>query len=78
MEGRTVFVIAHRMSTVRNATRIAVLESGRITEIGTHDDLVTRSGTYRRLYELQFDTERYERRPTLTEAAEAEVMEGIQ
>ena len=77
MEGRTVFVIAHRMSTVRNATRIAVLEGGRITEIGTHDDLIGRSGTYRRLYELQFDTDRYERRPA-TEAAEAEVLEGIQ
>jgi ATP-binding cassette, subfamily B, bacterial MsbA len=75
MEGRTVFVIAHRMSTVRNATRIAVLEGGRITEIGTHDDLIARSGTYRRLYELQFDSDRYERKGT--EAAEAEVLEGI-
>jgi subfamily B ATP-binding cassette protein MsbA len=76
MEGRTVFVIAHRMSTVRNATRIAVLEAGRVTEIGTHDDLMARSGTYRRLYELQFDSDRYERR-TATEAAEAEMLEGI-
>jgi subfamily B ATP-binding cassette protein MsbA len=54
MKGRTVFVIAHRLSTVRKATRIAVIESGVITEIGTHDDLLQQSGTYRRLYNLQF------------------------
>src|SRR6202042_2129306 len=53
MEGRTVFVIAHRLSTVRKATRIAVIESGVITEIGTHDDLLRQSGTYRRLYDMQ-------------------------
>jgi subfamily B ATP-binding cassette protein MsbA len=56
MQGRTVFVIAHRLSTVRNATRIAVLERGRITEIGTHDELIEQSGTYRRLHDLQFNT----------------------
>jgi subfamily B ATP-binding cassette protein MsbA len=54
MEGRTVFVIAHRLSTVRRATRIVVLEAGRITEIGSHDELLAHSGTYRRLYDLQF------------------------
>ena len=57
MQGRTVFVIAHRLSTVRRATRIAVIEGGRITEIGTHDELMQHSGTYRRLYELQFSGE---------------------
>jgi subfamily B ATP-binding cassette protein MsbA len=77
MEGRTVFVIAHRMSTVRSATRIAVLEDGRMTELGSHEELMLKSGTYRRLYELQFDSDRYERKPA-TEAAEAEVLERMQ
>jgi subfamily B ATP-binding cassette protein MsbA len=54
MKGRTVFVIAHRLSTVRRATRIAVIESGQITEIGTHEELMRHSGTYRRLYNMQF------------------------
>ena len=54
MRGRTVFVIAHRLSTVRRADRIAVLERGRITEIGSHDELLQHSGTYQRLYNLQF------------------------
>jgi subfamily B ATP-binding cassette protein MsbA len=57
MQGRTVFVIAHRLSTVRRATRIAVIESGHITEIGTHDELMQQSGTYRRLYNMQFGAE---------------------
>jgi subfamily B ATP-binding cassette protein MsbA len=57
MQGRTVFVIAHRLSTVRRATRIAVIESGKITEIGTHEELMQHSGTYRRLYNMQFGAE---------------------
>ncbi|MGC2209110.1 MAG: ABC transporter ATP-binding protein [Candidatus Korobacteraceae bacterium] len=54
MTGRTVFVIAHRLSTVRRADRIVVLEHGTIADQGTHEDLLSRLGTYRRLYELQF------------------------
>ena len=54
MSGRTVFVIAHRLSTVRRADRIVVIENGTITDIGRHEDLMQKLGTYRRLYELQF------------------------
>jgi ATP-binding cassette, subfamily B, bacterial MsbA len=54
MSGRTVFVIAHRLSTVRRADRIVVLENGTIGDIGDHEALIQKIGTYRRLYELQF------------------------
>ena len=54
MSGRTVFVIAHRLSTVRRADRIVVIENGAIADSGSHEDLMTKLGTYRRLYDLQF------------------------
>ena len=54
MQNRTVLVIAHRLSTIRRANRIAVLEDGRITAIGSHDELLNASSTYQRLYQLQF------------------------
>jgi subfamily B ATP-binding cassette protein MsbA len=56
LEGRTVFVIAHRLSTVRHATQILVLDRGEIVERGTHDELLARGGAYARLYQLQFRT----------------------
>ncbi|MGO8718489.1 MAG: ABC transporter ATP-binding protein [Acidobacteriaceae bacterium] len=54
MQRRTVFVIAHRLSTVRRATRIAVLEEGSITAIGTYEELLMTSPTFQRLHQLQF------------------------
>jgi subfamily B ATP-binding cassette protein MsbA len=54
MQDRTVVVIAHRLSTVRRANRIAVLEDGRITAVGSHEELLTVSQTYQRLHQLQF------------------------
>ena len=53
MRGRTTFVIAHRLSTVRTADAILVLDEGRIAEQGRHDELIARDGLYRKLYELQ-------------------------
>ncbi|MGQ9688846.1 MAG: lipid A export permease/ATP-binding protein MsbA [Desulfobaccales bacterium] len=54
MEGRTSLVIAHRLSTVRHADRLVVLDGGRLVETGTHAELLAADGYYRRLYELQF------------------------
>jgi ATP-binding cassette subfamily B multidrug efflux pump len=54
MEGRTSFVIAHRLSTVRDADKILVLQDGQITESGTHDELLALGGFYNQLYMSQF------------------------
>ena len=57
MLNRTSFVIAHRLSTVRRADAIVVLERGRIVETGRHDELLARGGAYAKLYELQLQEE---------------------
>jgi subfamily B ATP-binding cassette protein MsbA len=54
MAGRTVIVIAHRISTIRRADKIVVLDKGRIVETGSHDELLVNGGIYRRLHELQY------------------------
>ena len=55
MEGRTVFVIAHRLSTVRNSNAIMVLEKGKVIERGSHDELLEQKGRYYQLYTGQFE-----------------------
>jgi len=57
MEGRTSIVIAHRLSTIRAADRIAVFQKGRVVEVGNHEELLARGGTYAALYRLQFAQE---------------------
>jgi len=54
MEGRTSFLIAHRLSTIQSATRILVIDKGRIVEEGNHEELYGSGNLYRRLYDLQF------------------------
>ena len=62
---RTTIVIAHRLSTVRRADVIVVMEAGRIIEMGTHTELLSKEGQYRKLYELQFADEEEPQIPQL-------------
>lgn len=57
MKNRTTFVIAHRLSTIQKATRIAVIDQGRIVEIGSHEELIKRDGPYKKVYQMQFRDE---------------------
>jgi subfamily B ATP-binding cassette protein MsbA len=54
MKGRTTFVIAHRLSTIQHADRIMVVVGGKIVEQGTHDELLSKGGEYKKLYDMQF------------------------
>ena len=54
MQGRTSFIVAHRLSTIKNADQILVMKDGNIIERGTHDELLDRGGFYAKLYESQF------------------------
>ncbi len=54
MRGRTTLVIAHRLSTIQHADKICVLQDGRVSDVGSHDELMARDSLYRRLYEMQF------------------------
>jgi len=72
MQGRTTIVVAHRLTTIHRADKIVVLDRGRVTDIGTHEQLMSRGGIYRDLYELQFSDELIsENEPALTATPDA-------
>jgi ATP-binding cassette subfamily B protein len=77
MHGRTTFVIAHRLSTVKRADEVLVLEKGEIVERGTHDELIARRGPYRRIYDVQMrDQEEFIAARNAAAARHAELVVG--
>ncbi len=76
MQGRTSFIIAHRLSTIRNADRILVIEGGRISEMGTHAQLIRQRGHYYNLYTRQFRAKLEEQYEAMLSTAEVEALAG--
>ena len=68
MKGRTSFVIAHRLSTIRNADKIVVIDKGVVLEMGTHQQLMSQNGLYKKLNEMQFDFEAITQSPARSES----------
>lgn len=82
MEGRTTFIIAHRLSTVRRADLILVMDKGQIVEQGKHEDLLARKGLYKEIHDLQLtqnetfadEAQNYEKIPLEKQAHENTIM----
>jgi ABC-type multidrug transport system fused ATPase/permease subunit len=70
MKGRTSFVIAHRLSTIRNADKIVLIDKGVVSEAGTHAELMSLNGLYRKLNDMQFDFDLVGELPAIEEAKE--------
>src|SRR6187402_2635673 len=80
MKGRTSFVIAHRLSTIRNADKIVLIDKGIVSEAGTHTELMSHNGLYRKLNDMQFDFGMVTQSPTneLTITGSEEIQEPLQ